>query len=108
MPPYSSSVPWRGLAWALLAAVLAHAIAVMLVTSKFHFSFHKAADNASITARVIEPVPASLLPPAGTAPPVGAPQPDHLTRLQAQVQTLEQPTVSAAAGQVHHLEQGLA
>lgn len=56
--------PWRGLAWALLAAVLAHVIALMLATSRFAFSFQKTAENTTLSTRMIEPVPVSLLPPA--------------------------------------------
>jgi Protein of unknown function (DUF3108) len=66
-PQYGAVWPWRGLVWALLAAVLAHVIALMLATSRFAFSFQSTADSTTITTRMIEPVPVSLLPPAPAA-----------------------------------------
>jgi hypothetical protein len=66
--------PWRGLAWALLAAVLAHVMALMLATSRFAFSFQHKTDNTTMNTRMIDPVPATLLPPA----PVAARQPSKI------------------------------
>jgi hypothetical protein len=60
-PTSSAAWPWRGLAWALLAAVLAHVMALMLATSRFTFSFQNAADNTTLSTRMIDPVPVSLL-----------------------------------------------
>ncbi len=54
--------PWRGLGWALLAALLAHFSAWMLATDTFALSLQKSSDASSLSTRVIEPVPASLLP----------------------------------------------
>jgi hypothetical protein len=65
-PTSSWPWPWRGLAWALLAALLAHVMALMLATSRFAFSFHNTADNTTLSTRMIDPVPVSLLPPAPT------------------------------------------
>lgn len=65
----SAAWPWRGLAWALLAAVLAHVIALMLATSRFAFSFQNTADNSTLSTRMIEPVPVSLQPPARASQP---------------------------------------
>ena len=56
--------PWRGLGIALMAAVLAHVIALMLATNRFAFNFQNTADNTTLTTRMIDPVPVSLLPPA--------------------------------------------
>lgn len=64
MPLYSAALPWRGLATAFLAAVLAHAIVLMLATTRFAFSFQKTADATTLSTRMIEPVPVSTLPPA--------------------------------------------
>jgi Protein of unknown function (DUF3108) len=64
VPRYSERWPWRGLAWALLAAVLAHVITLMLATNRFTFSFKNTADNTTMTTRMIDPVPVSLLPQA--------------------------------------------
>ncbi|MBS7806235.1 DUF3108 domain-containing protein [Variovorax sp. PCZ-1] len=70
-PRYSASWPWRGLAWALLAAVLAHVMALILATERFSFSFKNTADNTALSTRMIDPVPVSLLPPV----PVAAKEP---------------------------------
>ena len=56
--------PWRGLGIALMAAVLAHVIALMLATNRFAFNFQNTADNTTLTTRMIDPLPVSLLPPA--------------------------------------------
>ncbi len=63
-PGQSVRWPWRGLGLALLAAVMAHVIALMLATSRFAFSFQNAADHTTLITRMIDPVPVSLLPPA--------------------------------------------
>jgi Protein of unknown function (DUF3108) len=67
VPRLGAGWPWRGLIWALLVAVLAHVIALLLATSRFAFSFQNAADSTTLTTRMIEPVPVSLLPPAPAA-----------------------------------------
>jgi hypothetical protein len=69
----SNAWPWRGLGLALLFAVLAHLAAYMLATSRFAFSFQPPAENMTLSTRMIDPVPVSLLPPAPA--PVVNPQP---------------------------------
>ncbi len=64
MPTDASAWPWRGLACALLAALLAHAMALMLAKNHFVFSFHGPASTMPLRIRMIEPVPAPLQLPA--------------------------------------------
>ncbi len=79
--------PWRGLGIALMAAVLAHVIALMLATSRFAFSFQNAADNTTLTTRMIELAPVSLLPPT----PIPAPAPSKVKEPAPRVAADSQP-----------------
>jgi hypothetical protein len=59
--------PWRGLGLAGLLAVLAHIAAFMLANTSFVFSFQRPDTNATLSTRMLDPVPVSLLPPSSPA-----------------------------------------
>ncbi len=67
LPKYSASWPWRGMAWALLLALVIHLLAWSVLASPSMFKFQPAEGSVSLNTRVIEPVPSST-EPAQTLP----------------------------------------
>lgn len=61
--------PWRGLGAALLLALVAHIAAFYLAHQSFAFSFQSPDTTATLSTRMIEPIPVSLQPPAPSIPP---------------------------------------
>jgi hypothetical protein len=59
--------PWRGLRWALLLAVLAHALVWKLMHQDFSWSFQPPDKAASMSTRLLESVPVSLVQAAPQA-----------------------------------------